>query len=79
VRSSWTFRTIAIIAALAVRPGLWAYVPAAAGLYVGALLWRYRFAREYATHRRGWWLVPVVKVTMDLGAEVGRWKALLAH
>jgi hypothetical protein len=46
-------------------------------MYYGAILWRFRFARAYPSHRRAWWLVPIVKVTMDLGTEVGRWKALL--
>jgi cellulose synthase/poly-beta-1,6-N-acetylglucosamine synthase-like glycosyltransferase len=77
-RSSLTLRLLLLAIILAVRPAwLWA-VPFAGAVYYGVLLWRFRFARRYTTHRAAWWLVPVVKVTMDLGTEIGRWKALLA-
>jgi GT2 family glycosyltransferase len=39
--------------------------------YYGLMLWRYRFALRFTPHRRAWPLVPVVKVAMDLGMEVG--------
>lgn len=77
VRSSWTVRALVIVIVLARWPRLAALLPAAAIMYYGAILWRFRFARAYPSHRRAWWLVPIVKVTMDLGTEVGRWKALL--
>lgn len=77
LRSSWTLRAL-IVGAVAVRwPSILAWMPVAALAYGGALLWRFRFARRYPNHRRAWWLVPLVKVTMDLGTEVGRWKALV--
>jgi hypothetical protein len=70
-------RALVIVIVLARWPRLAALLPAAAIMYYGAILWRFRFARAYPSHRRAWWLVPIVKVTMDLGTEVGRWKALL--
>ena len=77
LRSSWTLRALVAIGAVAQWPWLLGFLPAAAGLYGGAVLWRFRFARRYPTHRRAWWLVPFVKITMDAGTEVGRWKALV--
>lgn len=77
-RSSWTVRILLALVVLARWPRLVVLLPAAAVGYYSALLWRFRFARAYASHRRAWWLVPVVKVTMDLGTELGRWKALLS-
>lgn len=79
VRSSWTLRGAGLLALLTVWPRLALLLPPAGIAYAGATLWRFRFARAYASHRRAWWLVPLVKLTMDLGAEVGRWKALLAR
>jgi GT2 family glycosyltransferase len=76
-RSSWTVRVLALGAALVWRPALCWWLLPAAGVYYGAMLWRFRFARRYPTHRRAWWLVPIVKLVMDCGTEVGRWKALL--
>jgi hypothetical protein len=52
-------------------------LPLLAAGYSGAILWRFRFARHYDSHRQGWWWVPVVKGVMDLGSEMGRWKAVL--
>lgn len=77
VRTSWTVRMLVLFIVLARWPRLAALLPAVAVVYYGAILWRFRFARAYPSHRRGWWLVPIVKWTMDLGTEVGRWKALL--
>ena len=77
LRSSWTLRCLVLLAILAWRPALAALLPAAALAYGAAVLWRFRFARAYPTHRRAWWAVPVVKATMDLGTEIGRWKAVL--
>ena len=54
-------------------------LPPTSILWCGAMLWRFRFARRYPSHRRAWWLVPIVKITMDLGAELGRWKALCSR
>ncbi len=78
VRSSWTVRLLALLAILLRWPGLVVWLSPVALLYYAMLLWRFRFALAYPTHRRAWWLVPVVKVTMDLGTEMGRWRALLA-
>jgi GT2 family glycosyltransferase len=47
-------------------------LPALLAAYYLLLLRRFAFARRYPTHRRGWWLAPVVKVVADAGAEVGR-------
>lgn len=79
LRSSWTLRALAMLVLLIRWPGLAALLPAAAILYSGAILWRFRFALAYPSHRKGWWLVPVVKLTMDLGTEVGRLKALVVR
>ena len=78
VRSSWTLRLLLLAGALWQWPALVRWLPAGAAAYYGLLLWRFRFARRYPTHRRAWWLVPILKVTMDLGTELGRWKALIA-
>ncbi|NWF72435.1 MAG: hypothetical protein HXY51_05200, partial [Nitrospirae bacterium] len=48
-------------------------------LYYLAMLWRYRFARAYPSHRAAWWVVPFVKLTMDVGNELGRWKYAMAR
>lgn len=77
LRSSWTLRAVIAAAVVAQWPWLLGWLPAAAGLYAGVLLWRFRFARKYPSHRRAWWLVPFVKMTMDAGTEAGRWKAVL--
>lgn len=78
LRSSLTLRAVVAVVLLRAWPALWVLLPPAIAGYAGAMLWRYRFARAYPTHRRGWWLVPVVKAVMDLGTEVGRWRALLS-
>lgn len=77
LRSSWTLRVLIAIGALAQWPLLLKFLPAAAGLYCGAVLWRFRFAWNYPAHRQAWWLVPFVKMTMDAGTEAGRWKAVI--
>lgn len=77
LQSSWTVRLILLMALLAWWPQLAILLPPAGILYYGLILWRFRFARAYPSHRRAWWLVPIVKVTMDLGAELGRWRGLL--
>lgn len=77
LRSSWTLRGLVILVVLTQWPRLAVLLPAAAITYYGAILWRFRFARTYPSHSRAWWLVPIVKWTMDLGTEVGRWKALV--
>ena len=76
IRSSWTWRALVLLGALMAWPALVFLVPPIAVLYYGAMLWRFRFARAYPTHRSAWWLVPIVKLTMDLGTELGRWRAL---
>ncbi len=75
--SSWTIRAAAFLILVLAFPPLVRFVPALALLYYGVVLWRFRFARAYPTHRRAWWVVPFVKMTMDLGVEAGRWKCLL--
>jgi GT2 family glycosyltransferase len=79
VRSSWTVRVLALLAILLRWPDLAVWLSPVAVFYYAMLLWRFRFALAYPTHRRAWWLVPVVKVTMDLGTELGRWRAVLAR
>jgi GT2 family glycosyltransferase len=76
LRSSWSLRTLIACIILAWWPRLAILLPPAAIFYYALILWRFRFARAYPSHRRAWWLVPIVKVTMDLGTELGRWKAL---
>jgi hypothetical protein len=78
VRSSWTLRVLILLAILVRWPGLVALLPPVGIAYYGAILWRFRFARAYPAHRPAWWIVPIVKVTMDLGTELGRWRALLS-
>jgi GT2 family glycosyltransferase len=79
LRSSWAMRLLLLMAVLAWWPQLAILLPPAGILYYGLILWRFRFARAYPSHRRAWWLVPIVKVTMDLGAELGRWRGLLSR
>jgi glycosyltransferase involved in cell wall biosynthesis len=77
LRSSWSLRAAGLLTLCLVWPSLLPLLPIAVAVYYGAMLWRFRFARAYPSHRRAWWLVPVVKITMDLGTEAGRWRALL--
>jgi GT2 family glycosyltransferase len=79
LRSSWSLRGLLVLPVFVRWPGLAVLLPAGALAYYGAVLWRFRFARRYRSHRRAWWLVPLVKFTMDLGTEVGRWKALASQ
>ena len=79
IRSSWTLR-LGLVLLLAIWvPSVCALLPLTLGLYYLAMLWRYRFARAYLTHRAAWWVVPFVKLTMDFGNEIGRWKYALAR
>ncbi len=77
LRSSWTLRFLLLVVLLVLWPQAALGLPVAAAGYYAAILWRFRFARTYAPYRRAWWLVPIVKLTMDAGAEWGRWAALL--
>jgi GT2 family glycosyltransferase len=79
IRSSWTLRIVVLIFVLVRWPSLLVFAPAGALVYYAALLWRFRFALRYPVHRRAWWLVPLVKFTMDLGTEAGRWKKLASR
>jgi GT2 family glycosyltransferase len=79
IRSSWALRILGLLFVLVHWPGLIGFVPAGALVYYVALLWRFRFARLYPSHRAAWWLVPFVKLTMDVGTEVGRWKGLTSR
>jgi len=73
VRSSSLLRVLAFAVVLAWLPWPVAVtLPIALGLYYARLLWRYAFAWRYPTHRRGFWLAPLVRVIADAGAEVGR-------
>jgi GT2 family glycosyltransferase len=78
LRSSWMLRLLAALAVLTQYPRLALFVAPAFCAHYALLLWRFRYARAYSTHRRAWWLVPAVKYIMDLGSELGRWKALVA-
>ncbi|MFQ5945191.1 MAG: glycosyltransferase family 2 protein [Anaerolineae bacterium] len=78
LESSWTLRALVMLVVLGRWPRLGALLPLAAVAYYGLILRRFRFARAYPSHRKAWWVVPVVKLTMDLGTEVGRWKGLLS-
>ncbi len=77
LRSSWTIRLATLLAPVFVCPPLVRLIPFLALLYYAAMLWRFRFARAYPAHRLAWWMVPLVKMTMDLGTETGRWKYVL--
>ncbi len=77
IRSSWTPRLLLLGGVLTAWPRTAIFLPPMILVYYGMLLWRFRFARRYPTHRRAWWLVPAVKCVMDAGLEVGRWQALL--
>jgi GT2 family glycosyltransferase len=79
VRGSWTVRGIVLAAACLYWPRLVAWLPAGAAFYGAFQLWRARFALAYPRHRAAWWLVPFVKITMDAGNEIGRWKELVRH
>lgn len=79
LRSSWTLRLLVALILVLWRPALAVLIPPLALAYYAAILWRFRFARAYPTHRRAWRLVPIVKLVMDLGTEVGRWKGLAAR
>jgi len=79
VRGSWTLRGIVLAALLALWPRLVVWLPAGAVFYGIFQLWRTRFALAYPRHRSAWWLVPFVKITMDAGNEIGRWKELVRH
>lgn len=77
LRSSWTLRVALAAATLYAWPRLVYSLPFLAFGYYGAMLYRYRFALHYPEHRRAWLIVPVVKLAMDFGMEVGRFKSWL--
>jgi GT2 family glycosyltransferase len=79
VRGSWTLRGLVLAALLTLWPRLVVWLPAGAAFYGAFQLWRTRFALAYPRHRAAWWLVPFVKITMDAGNEIGRWKELVRH
>jgi GT2 family glycosyltransferase len=73
VRGSMLLRGVALAAVVAALPATpWLTAPGLLAVYYAALLRRFAFARRYPTHRRGWWLAPLVKMVADAGAEVGR-------
>jgi GT2 family glycosyltransferase len=79
VRGSILLRLVGAVLVLAVLPWpVWFTGPALLALYYAAMLRRFAFARRYPTHRGGWWLVPLVKLIADTGAEVGRLRELPA-
>lgn len=77
LRSSWTLRLALLAGALYLWPVLWRFVPLLVIGYYGAMLYRYRFALGYPGYRTAWAIVPLVKLTMDFGMEVGRFKSWL--
>jgi GT2 family glycosyltransferase len=77
VRSSWTLKSIPVVGLLAAVSNPIFLLSFAVLVYYGFLFQRYRFARQYDSHRKAVWLVPVVKLIMDLGTDVGRVVALL--
>ncbi len=79
VRGSMLLRAVAVAAVLVWLPWpVWLTAPLLLGVYYGALLRRFAFARRYPSHRAGWWLTPLVKMVADAGAEVGRLRELAA-
>ncbi len=77
VRGSMLLRTLVLATMLAWLPWpAWITAPVLLALYYAALLRRFGFARRYPTHRRGWWLTPLVKLIADAGAELGRLREL---
>jgi GT2 family glycosyltransferase len=79
LRGSWALRLVALTGGLVLWPMLLLALPAVLLSYYLLLLWRFRYAQRYPRYRQAWWVVPFVKFTMDLGAEVGRWTALRQH
>ena len=77
VRSSWTVRALGVGLLVFHWPSLLPALPIILLMYVGVMLWRFRFALAYPRFRKAWWLVPAVKMTMDLGTEVGRLQGLM--
>jgi GT2 family glycosyltransferase len=77
LRGSLLLRGLALAAVLAALPWpAWLAGTALLAVYYAVLLRRFGFARRYATHRRGWWLTPLVKMVADAGAELGRLREL---
>ena len=77
VRGSMLLRLLVAAVVVAWLPWpAWLTAPALLALYYAALLRRFAFARRYPTHRRGWWLTPLVRLIADVGAEVGRLRDL---
>jgi len=79
LRSAWPVSLLALLAVLDYWPRLVVLLAGAVAMYYAVLLWQFRFARAYPTHRNAWWLVPIVKLAMDLGTGIGRWKAVMAR
>lgn len=78
LRSSLTLKSIPVAGLLAAVSNPIFLLSFAVLVYYGVLLRRYRFAWRYDPHRKALWLVPVVKLVMDLGADVGRGMAWVA-
>jgi GT2 family glycosyltransferase len=79
VRGSTLLRALALTLLLAWLP--WPVrvtLPLALAAYYAVLLSRFAFAWRYPTHRRGFWLAPLVRVIADAGAEVGRLREIPA-
>jgi len=79
LRSSWTLRLALLAGALYVWPVLWRFLPLLVLGYYTVMLYRYRFALSYPGYRAAWTIVPLVKLTMDFGMEVGRFKSWLYY
>ena len=77
LRGSILLRMLALALVLPWLPWpIWTTAPVLLAAYYAALLRRFAFARRYPTHRRGWWLAPLVKTVADAGAEAGRLREL---
>jgi GT2 family glycosyltransferase len=78
-RGSLALRALLAAALVAWLPWpAWLTAPALLAGYYAAMLRRFAFALRYPSHRAGWWLVPLVKLVADAGAEVGRLRELPA-
>lgn len=78
LRSSWTLRALVLAVLLLRWPWLAPALPPVALVYVAFILFRFRFALRYPAYRLGWLVVPLVKLTMDWGSEMGRLKAVFS-
>lgn len=77
VRSSWTIRMLLLVIVMVQWPTVMLMVLPLAGIVYGCIiLWRFRFALQYPKFRKAWLIVPLVKLTMDVGSDIGRWMGM---